>query len=337
MHPRFVISAVILAILLTACSGVQSAETITPVPSDTPIIPPAATSTPTIPLAVLVIPPDLDPETSNLYQSTVYELAQASQLRFQVLNSLSPGSIEPGLKVVIALPPDPGVAALAAAAPDVQFLAINIPGVTAGGNVSVLGGNAQSDVAGFLAGYTAALTTDDYRIGMILPKDNPDAIRGLNAFANGMKYYCGLCRSFYFLPWSFPQYIEIPADEDPANYDAYADVLMLQYEVDTIYLHPNIAIPELYTYIGTTGVSMIGAASPEEQTAGWMMTIQPDVIQAIRNTWPDLVSGNGGITVQSPLGLSDIDPALLSPGKQRLVEETLRELQAGRIGTGVNP
>lgn len=337
MHPRFFISAAIIALLLAACGGGQSAETITPVPSNTPIIPPAATSTPTIPLAVLVIPPELDPETSNLYQSTVYELAQASQLRFQVLNSLSPESIEPGLKVVIALPPDPGIAALAAAAPDVQFLAINIPGVTAGGNVSVLGGGAQSDVAGFLAGYTAALTTDDYRIGMILPKDNPDAIRGLNAFANGMKYYCGLCRSIFFLPWSFPQYIEIPADEDPANYDAYADVLMLQYEVDTIYLHPDIAIPELYTYIGTTGVTMIGAATPQAQTAGWMMTIQPDVIQAIRNAWPDLVSGNGGITVQSPLGLSDIDPALLSPGKQRLVEETLRELQAGRIGTGVTP
>jgi hypothetical protein len=61
------------------------------------------------------------------------------------------------------------------------------------------------------------------------------------------------------------------------------------------------------------------------------MTIQPDVVKAIQNAWPQLISGQGGVTVQSPLGLSDIDPDLLSPGKQRLVEQTLQELQAGLI------
>jgi hypothetical protein len=326
-----------IVIILSACGGGESAATLTAIPTDTPILPPASTTTPTVPLAVLLIPADLDTDTSNLYQKTVYDLAQASGFRFQVLNSLTPETLEPGLQVVIALPPDPGIAVLAAAAPQVQFLAINIPGVSAGGNISVLSGNSQSDVAAFLAGYTAALTTDDYRIGMIIPKDNPDAISALNAFANGMKFYCGICRPVFFSAWAYPQYVEIPAEEDPANYDAYSDILILQYKVGTIYLYPDIAIPELYTYIGTTGTSMIGTISPEQQPAGWIMTIQPDVIKAIQNAWPDLVSGKGGITVQSPLGLSDIDPSLLSPGKQRLVEQTLSELQSGLINTGVNP
>jgi hypothetical protein len=326
-----------IVIILSACGSGESAATLTAIPTDTPILPPASTTTPTVPLAVLLIPADLDTDTSNLYQKTVYDLAQASGFRFQVLNSLTPETLEPGLQVVIALPPDPGISALAAAAPQVQFLAINIPGLSAGGNISVLSGNSQSDVAAFLAGYTAALTTDDYRIGMIIPKDNPDAISALNAFANGMKFYCGICRPVFFSAWAYPQYVEIPAEEDPANYDAYSDILILQYKVGTIYLYPDIAIPELYTYIGTTGTSMIGTISPEQQPAGWIMTIQPDVIKAIQNAWPDLVSGKGGITVQSPLGLSDIDPSLLSPGKQRLVEQTLSELQSGLINTGVNP
>jgi hypothetical protein len=279
----------------------------------------------------LVVPADLDPDTSNLYQKTVYDLAQASGFRFQVRNTLTPADIEPGLKVVIALPPDPGIASLASAAPDVQFLSINIPDVAAGGNISVLGNNTQSDISGFLAGYTAALITDDYRIGMILPKDNADAIRTLNSYANGMKFYCGICRPLYFLPWGFPQYVEIPVDEDHANYDAYADILILQYKVRTIYLYPDIAIPELVNYIGTTGTSMIGARTPEEQPGGWVMTIQPDVIKAIQNAWPNLVSGQGGVTVQSPSGIADVDPSLLSPGKQRLVEQTLSDLQTGLI------
>lgn len=307
--------------------------TSTPIPTDTPIAPPTLTATPTIPLAVLVVPADLDPDTSNLYQKTVYDLAQASGLRFQVRNTLTPADIEPGLKVVIALPPDPGIASLAAAAPDVQFLAINIPDLTAGGNISVLANNSQSDISGFLAGYTAALITDDYRIGMMIPKDNAEALSALNAYANGMRFYCGICRPIYFFQWAFPQYIEIPSDEDPANYDAYADILILQYKVSTIYLHPDIAIPDLVTYIGTTGTSMIGTKTPEEQPAGWVMTIQPDVIKAIQNAWPDLVNGHGGITVQSPLGLADIDPSLLPLGKQRLVEQTLSDLQEGLIST----
>ncbi len=333
MHPRSIILFVVIAVILSACGGNAPAGTLTPVPSDTPLVPPTLTATAPTPLAILVVPADLDPETSNLYQKTVYDLAQASGLRFQVRNTLTTADLEPGLKVVIALPPDPGIAALAAAAPQVQFLAINIPGVNAGGNISVLGNNSQSDIAAFLAGYTAAMITDDYRIGMLLPKDNPEAVSALNAYASGMMYYCGICRPLYFLPWTFPQYLEISAEEAPANYNAYADILILQYKVETIYLHPGIATTDLINYIGTTGVAMIGTVSPEQQPSGWVMTIQPDVIHAIQNAWPGLISGQGGVMVQSPLGLADIDESLLSPGKQRLVEQVLSDLQAGLIST----
>jgi hypothetical protein len=337
VRQRLIILFVIIATALSACGGDQAAATTAPVSTETPLSPPTPTATAASPLAVLVVPAELDPETSNLYQKTVYDLAQASGFRFQVRNHLTPADLEPGLKVVIALPPDPGISELAAAAPQVQFLAINIPGITAGGNISVLGNNSQSDIAAFLAGYTAAMITDDYRIGMMIPKDNAEALAALNAFATGMKYYCGDCRPMYFYPQPFPQYIEIGAEEDPANYDAYADILMLQYKVQTIYLYPDIAIPDLMNYIGTTGASMIGAVSPEQRPAGWVMTIQPDVIKAIENAWPGLVGGQGGVTVQSPLGLADVDPSLLPPGKQRLVEQTLSDLQSGLISTVANP
>ena len=337
MRQRFIILLTILASVLSACGAGGAAGTSTPLPTDTPLIPPTLTPTAAVPLAILVLPADLDPDTSNLYQKTVYELAQASGFRFQVRNTLTEADLEPGLRVVIALPPDPGIAALAVAAPQVQFLAINIPEVPAGSNISVLGNNSQTDVSAFLAGYTAALITDDYRIGMLMPKDNPDALRALNAFASGMKFYCGTCRPLYFYSWVYPQYVEIPADEDPANYNAYADILIIKYKVATIFLHPDIATTDVETYIGTTGTYMIGTRTPEQLPGGWVMTIQPNIIQAIQNAWPGLVSGQGGVIVQSPLGLSDIDPSLLSPGKQRLVEQTLDDLQAGRINTGANP
>src|SRR5690349_23158490 len=232
VRQRLIILFVLLVVALSACGGGEAAGTATPVPTDTPLVPPTLTPTAATPLAILTLPADLDPETSNLYQTTVYDLTQTSGLRFQVRNTLSAADLaEPGLKIVISLPPDPGIAALAAAAPQVQFLAINIPEVTAGGNISVLGSNSQTDVAAFLAGYTAALITDDFRIGMMMPKDNPDAVRALNAYATGMKFYCGACRPFYFYPWTFPQFVEIPAEEDKTHYNAFADILILQHKV----------------------------------------------------------------------------------------------------------
>lgn len=346
MLPRFVILFILITLLLSACGNNDPSVTATPPPTETPVVPPALTSTPTAPLAILILPADLDPEASDLYQKTVYDLAQAAGLRFQVRNSMTPEELtEPGLQIVIAFPPDPGIAALAAAAPQVQFLAINIPGITAAGNISALGDNTQSDVTAFLAGYTAALITEDYRVGMIKPKDDPDAQRAATAFRNGMTYYCGLCRVIFFpafclvenLQSCYPQYIDIPSDEDPARFGPYADYLIIQRDVDTIFVHPGVAEPDLLTYIGTTGVSLIGTFSPEERPGGWVMTIQPDEIKAIQNAWPQLLAGQGGFTVQSPLGLSDIDPTLLPPGKQRLVQETLADLQNGLINTGVNP
>jgi hypothetical protein len=106
---------------------------------------------------------------------------------------------------------------------------------------------------------------------------------------------------------------------------------MQRYKVRTILIHPGIYTQDLVDYIGTTGTSMIGTVSPEQRPAGWIMTIQPDTIKAIQSAWPQLVAGQGGITVQSPLGLSDVDPSLLSPGKQQDVQQKLDELQAGLI------
>jgi hypothetical protein len=327
---------ILLVSLLTACGLGKKADP-TAVPTKTAV--PSATlpPTPSTPLAILIMPADMDKATSDGYQKTVYELAQNSGMRFQVRNSLSPQDLEPGLKVVVALPPDPGIAALAAAAPQAQFLAIDIPGVSPGGNISTLATNSQPDIPAFVAGFAGAMISDDHHIGMLFPQDDPTAQQAATAFANGMAYYCGLCQPFYYLPYSFPQYQGIPKDEIKARYPAYADILIVQHKVDTIYLFPGVAVKELTDYLSQTGTSMMGVALPDPKPGTWVMTIRPDEMKAIEKAWPDLVAGKGGQTVQSPLGLADMDPELLSPGKQKLVQQVLDDLLAGRIATGATP
>lgn len=336
MRVKFAFFAILVLFLLSACTLGKAPEP-TVAPIDTPL--PVATQppTPSSPLAVLLMPADMDKATSDAYQTAVYQLTQESGMRFQVRNGLTPQEIDPGLKIVVALPPDPGIAALAAAAPQVQFLAIDIPGVAAGNNVSALATNSQVDIAAFVAGYTAAMVTDDYHIGMLFPRGNGSAQAAGTAFANGMAYYCGLCQPFYYLPYNFPQYQDIPAEEPTSHYPAYADVLIVQHRVNTIYLFPEIVSKELTDYLSTTGTYMIGTSVPNPKPGTWIMTIQPDEVKAINSAWADLVAGKGGQNVRSPLGLADLDPSVVSPGKQRLIQQVLDDLQAGRLSTGVTP
>ncbi len=342
MRVKLIFPILLIAALLSACGAgaPQAIDTPQPTPTSTPL--PLQTPTVGTPLAILVLPADMDQTTSNLYQKTVYDLTQQSGMRFQVRNTLTMKDLTPDLKIVIALPPDPGIAALAAAAPHIMFLAIDIPNISAKGNVSVLAANNSVDIPAFLAGYTAAMITQDYHIGMLVPQNNPDAQKAFAAFKNGMIFYCGLCRPFYYpsfciansLTYCYPQVVSIPAGEDPTHYGGYANSLINDYSVNTIYVYPDLAIKSFMDYLATTGVDLIGLSTPNPKPAGWVMTIREDEIKAIQNAWPDLVAGKGGQNVPAPLGIEDVNPANLSVGKQRLVQQTLDGLMSGQISTG---
>jgi hypothetical protein len=325
---------ILVVLLLSACGkSATPAAGPTAVPTDTPI--PTATIVPTLstPLAILVVPADYDQATSDLYQKTLYDLTQQSGYRFQVRNTMTPEDLaDPTLKVVVAVPPDPGVVSMAASAPNVQFLAVDIPDLTAGGNISVLAPNNAVEIPAFLAGYVAAMLVEEYHIGMVIPKDDPNAQLALQAFSNGKTYYCGLCNTFYYTPITYPTYVEIPSDEDPSRYGGYANVLINDRKVDALYIYPTLAKEDFLNYVGTTGVLIIGSSRPgATRPGGWVMTIQPDSIKAIQLAWPGLIAGQGGQTIQSPIGLVDVDPTILTPGRQRLAQETLDALLAGRI------
>ena len=336
MRVKQFLFTILVIVVLSACRG-SATETIAPptaVPTNKPLPTATIIPTPSTPLALLVLPADMDKPTSDLYQKTVYDMAQQSGFRFQVRNALVPTDLaDPTLKVVIVLPPDPGVASLAPTAPGVQFLAVNIPNLTAGGNLSVLAGDSQVELPAFLAGYVAAMISDEYHIGMIIPKDDANAQRAFNAFNNGMIYYCGLCRTFYVSTIGYPTYVEVPANEDPKRYGGYANVLINDRKVYALYIYPSLANADFLSYIGTQGVMLIGTSMPDPRPGGWVMTVRPDTIKAIQSAWPNVIAGKGGVNVQSPLGIADVDSSTLTPGKLRLAQNVLDGLLAGRILT----
>jgi hypothetical protein len=333
----------LVLLLVTACAG-RATSTPIPVPeSPTPLPGPTVSPTAEIPLAVLVLPADMLQTDKDSYQTLVYDLTQAAGMRWQVLNSLSTSDlalIGPSLKVVIALPPDPGLAELAAAAPGVEFLAIGIPDLPSAANISSIGSTGLPvDQQAFLAGYIAGLVAPEWKVGILSQKDTPGGDAAVTAFANGFVFFCGSCRNPLFPQPSgiYPVVVRIPTDAKPGEYTAYAD-LLLRNVVKVAYVYPEVATPEVLRYMGQKDLLLVGQSLPgDDLRSQWIASIQPDTVSAIKAIFPDLIAGKGGRIIPTPLVLGDVNPDLLGEGKLRLVQEVLDGLQNGTIGTGVTP
>lgn len=338
---RQIFAFLLITLLLAACGGTATTTPepvgLTPAPSNTPAPTVGPTATIAPPLAILVFPEDLNDDTANAYQSLLYDLSESVGYRFQVRNSLNNTDLEPALKIVVALLADPGIASLAAAAPQTQFLAVNIPGVQAGGNVSVLGGeNIKVEHQAFMAGYIGALVTEDYRTGILIKKDSPEGANALAAFTAGHQFYCGLCRPFAMPLEEYPLFVEIPQDAKPEEYGAYTDFL-LRKKVETLFFQPGLDTPEVLDYLNTVGAYVIGTRTPIKDYPGWVVTLQPDYLHALEPAFLELVAGQGGKTFSPPLTFTDINEEIFSVGKQNLALEVMNEMFAGFIDIGVKP
>jgi hypothetical protein len=329
------------SILLSACGSrpTPSPATETPTTAATP----TASPTTAAPLAVLVLPAEMDQNQKDTYQTLIYNMTQEDGMRFQVLNSLSTNDLALeglALKVVVALPPDPGLNALASAARDVQFLGIGIPGLAAASNLSTIGASGfPIDQQAFLAGYIAGLVAPEWKVGILSQKDTPEGDAAVTAFTNGFTYYCGSCRNPLFPQPAgiYPVIVRIPTDAQPGEYTAYAD-LLLHNAVKAAYVFPDVATSELLNYMAQNGLLLVGQSSPGDSVKDqWIASIQPDVLSAVKTIFPELLDGKGGQVVPTPLFLTDVNPTLLTEGKLRLVQGVLDDLQNGTIGTGVTP
>lgn len=335
---RASLALLLLLILLTSCTtGAPAAGDLTSTPAPTASAVPTAGPTPTqaSPLVILVLPADINDADSRAYQKAVYDLAQAQSYRFVVLNKLTQADLEPALKIVIDLAQDTDISIMAAAAPQAQFLAIHIAGIKPGGNMSVLGGEATSiDKVAFMAGYIGATATKDYRTGALVRKGSPDAETIINSMSAGQQYFCGLCNPFTGPFNEYPLVQDVPEDAKPSEYGAYADILIRK-RVDTLFIQPGLDAPELLQYLQTVGVMMIGTQTPAKAVDGWIVTLQPNYLEALKAAFPELVAGNGGQAFAAPLSFSDANDSSFELGKQDNARQVLNDVLAGLISTSI--
>jgi hypothetical protein len=197
------------------------------------------------------------------------------------------------------------------------------------------------DQQAFLAGYIAGMVAPEWRVGILSQKDTPGGNAAVTAFANGYHFYCGDCFNpnftMGFSHGDYPVIVRIPTDAPESDYTGYANLLIRNF-VRVAYLYPEIATPDLLSYMAQNDVQLISQTLlGEDVRSNWIASIQPDILSALKRIFPELVAGNGGQVAPTPLFLADVNPDLLSDAKMRLVMEVLNGLQNGTIGTGVNP
>lgn len=306
------------------------AETIQPTHTPSPSPPPQAR-------AVLLAGPDADPEQVSQLQALLGDLAAQDGLLLETLQTRTPNDLTPEVKVVIALAPDPGLASLAEAAPNTAFIAIDFPDPAPAANVSQVSLEAAlPDQQGFLAGYLAAVVTPDWRVGVISSGDTPAGKANRSGFLNGVIFYCGLCRPAFPPFVQYPLSVELPGNPSPAEVQAAADSLISQ-GVTTVYVPPGVGDTVLFEYLAQNGINMIGTLTPPGgMSAHWIATLRSDWQTSLRQAWEQAVGGQSSDGSVPVLAITDVNEALFSVGRQRIIEQVRDELAAGLIDTGVD-
>ncbi len=331
MKLRYVL--IIFPILLAACTGNPTGSA-TPTLTTSPGVTASAASptplpdTPTpLPGKVLFVAAETGTTQAAAIHSLVAQLASADKMAFGDLTTLSAGDLGADVRIVVLLSAPENLAALLSAAPGVQFVAIGPPAdLDSRPNLTVI--QRRPEQVAFLAGFIATIISSDWRSAALLP-DTPAGLA--EAFQNGGRYYCGRCTSLHGPVTAFPLVTVLPAG---SAFSAWQDGLaqMQTRLLQTLYVDPSISSPDLLNLLSGQNLVLVGGLSPaEDLRARWAATVSADLAGPLQTLWPRLAAGEGGETVSAALQLSDVNENLLSPGRQRLVQDVITGLQDGSI------
>lgn len=330
----FMFSACSPAITPEQTAQVTSPAEITAVPSETATLPAAPTAQP----RVLLVGFDREQDdASQMVQELIQELAEDDGLLLETVPDLQSAGDLSGVKLVIVASDDGGIEAFRALNPELALFVVGASNLQPSGNLSTINASGvRVDQQGFLAGYLASIITLDWRVGVISQADSLSGKSAQLGFRNGVVFYCGLCRPVYPPFFQYPLYAELPAESSPELQQTVAD-LMINSAVKTVYVDPGIAEEWLLDYLAQAGINLILGQLPGGKIQErWVASLQLDQQVALREAWQRWSDGDTGFQVNAPLAILATNTELLSPGRLRLVEQVLDELNAGYIDSGVD-
>jgi hypothetical protein len=323
----------VLVLSLAACSMPGAKTAVEPTTSNAPTLTPAplVMSTPTLPSSrvVLLAPSDADPALMQAVQTLLSGASKKQGYQLDTLQALQPKDVSPQTRLVVILTIVPNLSDLLTAAPKTQFLVVSPVDLGAGANLSVI--RLTTENRGFAAGYLGMIAAADWRLGALIPAENPLGAVLEDTFRSGAGYYCGVCNSVGQPVERFPKVWRVTSGSDPAALQPVIDQ-MKKLGINTVYVGGGVATPQVLAALADQNFNLLGDSPPPQAVqAHWVASLNYDALGAVQSTLPDLLNGKGGKVVNPDMTMSNINGSLLSPARLELVQKTLKDLQNGMI------
>ena len=305
----------------------QPTQVLESVPTNTPVPEPTATALPGN--IAIISPQGYDPAILQDFQMIVEEVASANNLTVQLLDNVESIANIQNLKTVILLSMPNELENFVNNSPDTQFILYSEWDIQTTGNLSVI--RVHPEHRAFMAGYLIELIASDRRAAALLPNDTVFGTALEDSVKNGGGYFCGVCQTYYAPYVPFPLVSSLPTASDLTTWLVSTDEMLKNY-VYVMYVSPEIATPELLYELARRGLVLVGGSTPPiEILPYWAATLSYDLQTPLKELLPMALTGQGGIIIDAPLYLSDINSDLFSLGRQSLFDKTYENLKKGLI------
>jgi len=183
--------------------------------------------------------------------------------------------------------------------------------------------------AAFLAGYSAAIATPNFRIGYIDLLDF-ELSGSFDSFENGVTYYCGHCSPQYPPFLDYPVYFQLSTPFTSEKINSIITALEQNY-VTTVYVHPYIYNNELLQSLEDSGIDVIGNRLLGRINSPVVdFEVGPDPSATADELVPYIIAGTEPDPVSPPLAVHN-NSGWFSEGRMQHLEQIITMLNEGTI------
>lgn len=266
-------------------------------------------------------------------EAVFIELASKKSYEPEILQINSIQSIDPLVEVVVAIEPIADMDKFIENYPDVEFIVIGIAELSEYNNLSRIQSPSEliSEIA-FMSGYLSVLVTEDYRVGVLTISNDEIGSLISDSFFIGARYFCGLCNSKFGPVDFYPKLMTVQNTADDQEWKSAIDSLTSK-SVTTLFVDPRLLSSDLLNYLSDVQMKLITNKQlsdlylPDTLVGSFVL----DYPEAISEAWTKLLDQNSSGMIRPEIKLVDINQALLSEGKERLILETGEKLKQGLL------
>ncbi len=275
-------------------------------------------------------PQSADQNLAQNLDTQLQTYASLNKMAYERRESFAASQLADATRLVVSLASEAETRAMAESKAQTQFLFLASAEASLASNVHVLN---QSQVLpeqqSFLAGLILAMTTPDYRVGVISQSGSAEGEIAKGGFMTGARYFCGLCNARYTPVIYYPIVAEV---ENPAGMQAAVDALASQ-SVTAVFVQPSLSTPEVMDMINAKGMATVGIEGQAGIDGAQQLValISSGTVGDITPFVERILAGESLGTLHVGLEVTRVNEEKLTAGKRILFERFKEDLLNGEI------